>query len=135
MKILLITPPLLRPNTPYAATPLLTAWLRSQGHDAVQADLSLELLLTLFSKDGLAQLFQTLESIAPEHRFLEQADAYLETIEPVVAFLQGKTSSLNVALPEGEHLARAYDQEEQLQWNFRGLDDEDRGPPSVQSLS
>jgi hypothetical protein len=119
MKVLLITPPLLQPNTPYAATPLLTAWLRSQGHNSVQADLSLELLLELFSKKGLAELFQTLGSF-------EQADAYLETIEPVIAFLQGKTSSLNVALPEGPHLARAYDQEDQLGWNFRGLNDEDR---------
>ena len=48
MKILLFTPPLLQPNTPYAATPLLTAWLRSLGHETVQADLSLELLLRLF---------------------------------------------------------------------------------------
>ena len=44
MKTLLITPPLLQPNTPYAATPILTAWLRSRGHNAVQADLSLELV-------------------------------------------------------------------------------------------
>src|SRR6056297_2641652 len=126
MKILSLTPPLLQPNTPYPATPMLTAWLRSQGHAAVQADLSLELLLMLFSTEGLTQLFQTLEPTASGRRFLEQADAYLETIEPVVAFLQGKTSSLNVALPEGPHLQRAYEQEEQLGWNFRGLDDEDR---------
>ena len=126
MKVLLITPPLLQPNTPYAATPLLTAWLRSQGHDAVQADLSLELLLKLFSKDGLTELFQTLENTEEAADFLEQADAYLETIEPVVAFLQGKSDSLNIALPEGPHLARAYEQEEQLGWNFRGLNDEDR---------
>ena len=126
MKILLITPPLLQPNTPYAATPLLTAFLRSQGHNAVQADLSLELLLELFSRKGLGELFETLENISEATGFLEQADAYLETIEPVIAFLQGKTSSLNVALPEGPHLARAYEQEEQLGWNFRGLSDEDR---------
>ncbi len=132
MKILLITPPLLQPNTPYAATPLLTAWLRSQGHDAVQADLSLELLLKLFSKEGLRELFQTLERTPARHRssaaaaFLEQKEAYLETIDAVVAFLQGKADSLHAALPEGSHLARAYDQEDQLQWNFRGLGDEDR---------
>jgi hypothetical protein len=126
MKILMITPPLLQPNTPYAATPLLTAWLRSQGHDAAQADLSLALLLKLFSKEGLTDLFQALENVPEAAGFLEQADAYLETIEPVVAFLQGRSSSLSVALPEGAHLARAYDQEDQLEWNFRGLNDEDR---------
>ena len=126
MKILLITPPLIQPNTPYAATPMLTAWLRSQGHDAVQADLSLELLLKLFSQKGLRELFHCLENSEEAANFLEQADAYLETIEPVIEFLQGKASALKVALPEGPHLARAYDQEEQLGWNFRGLNDEDR---------
>ena len=64
MKILSITPPLLQPNTPYAATPLLTAWLRAQGHDAVQADLSLELLLMLFSKEGLRELFHVLPALS-----------------------------------------------------------------------
>lgn len=126
MKIVLITPPLLQPNTPYAATPLLTAFLRSKGHDAVQADLSLALLLELFSKEGLRDLFQTLETKEEAAGFLKQADAYLETNEPVIAFLQGKRDSLNIALPEGPYLTRAYEQEDELQWNFRGLNDEDR---------
>ncbi|MBN2162125.1 MAG: radical SAM protein [Pontiellaceae bacterium] len=126
MKILLFTPPLLQPNTPYAATPLLTAWLRSQGHDAVQQDLSLELVLRLFSPAGLAQL-------ADELGLEEGAiDGYLETIEPVMAFLQGRNDgaaeyiSMRGWLPEGEHLERAYEQEEQLGWGFRGLDAEGR---------
>lgn len=134
MKILLITPPLLQPNTPYPATPMLTAWLRAQGHDAVQADLSLDLLLTLFSREGLRELFQHLEATASKHRapeaagFLEQAEAYLETIEPVMAFLQGRAEWPDMDLPEGPHLARALDQEEKLQWDFRGIgrDDLDR---------
>lgn len=125
MKILLITPPLLQPNTPYPATPLLTSWLRSQGHDAVQADLSLELLLKLFSREGLTKLFQTLETIPEAAGFTEQADAYLETIEPVMAFLQGRATPPDIDLPEGPHLARALDQEEELQWNFRGIDPHD----------
>lgn len=126
VKVLLITPPLLQPNTPYPATPLLTAWLRSKGHDAVQADLSLKLLLKLFSREGLSELFRQLDGVAEAGGFLEQKDAFLETIEPVVTFMQGKSSSLDVALPEGPHLARAYEQEEQLGWAFRGLDDEGR---------
>ena len=125
MKILLITPPLLQPNTPYAATPLLTAWLRSQGHDAVQADLSLELLLELFSKKGLADLFQCLETHPEAAGFLEQKEEYLETIEPAMTFLQGKADLPEFEFPEGPHLARALDQEEELQWNFRGLDEDD----------
>lgn len=126
MNILLITPPLLQPNTPYAATPLLTAWLKSRGHTAVQADLSLELLIRLFSSGGIAELAEALdipsEDIAP----------YLETIDEVMEFLQGHNADAagSIAtrgyLPEGEYLTRAYEQEEQLGWGFRGMDIQDR---------
>jgi radical SAM superfamily enzyme YgiQ (UPF0313 family) len=125
MKILLITPPLLQPNTPYAATPLLTAWLRSQGHDAVQADLSLELLLELFSDEGLRELFQHLADVPEAETFLEQQTEYLETIEPMMEFLQGKGDFPDAEIPEGPHLARAFDQEEELKWEFRGIDADD----------
>ncbi len=116
----------MQPNTPYPATPLLTAWLRSQGHDAVQADFSLECLLALFSKEGLQPVFQALE-----HSEIP-ADDYLDTIESVVAFLQGKAPELaeelseRGALPEGPHLFRAYEQDAQFGWNFRGIGTEDR---------
>jgi hypothetical protein len=118
MKILLITPPLLQPNSPYAATPLLTAWLRSQGCEAVQADLSLELLLKLFSADGLATL-----GFGKEHRAV---------IGDAIEFLQDKNPSLakrfskRGALPEGQHLLRAWEQETQFGWNFRGLEKQAR---------
>ncbi len=132
MKILLITPPLLQPNTPYAATPLLTAWLRNNGHDAVQADLSLELLLKLFSREGVAALCRTLEAYPEAEAFLEAEPDYLETIDEVMAFLQDRNpaASKQIArrgwLPEGPHLYHAYEQEEQFGWDFRGLDEADR---------
>ena len=77
MKTLLITPPLLQPNTPYAATPMLTAWLLSRGHEAVQADLSIELLLALFSAEGIRTLCRALEhAAAPDAApFLAAEDA------------------------------------------------------------
>ncbi|MFA7256849.1 MAG: radical SAM protein [Kiritimatiellales bacterium] len=118
MKTLLVTPPLLQPNTPYAATPMLTAWLRSQGRETVQADLSLELLLKLFSADGLAQLGVDAE--------------YRSVIGDVMEFLQDRNPSLakrfakRGALPEGKHLIRAWEQEKQFGWNFRGLEKYDR---------
>jgi hypothetical protein len=108
----------LQPNTPYAAVPMLTAWLRLQGHDAVQADLSLELLLKLFSSEGLS------------HLHLDEE--YSAVISDVMEFLQDRNPSLakrfakRGALPEGQHLARAYEQEEQFGWNFRGLEKHDR---------
>ena len=126
MKILLITPPLLQPNTPYAATPLLTAWLKSIGHEAVQADLSLALLLRLFSEEGVlsvaAGLGVPVKAIEP----------YRATIAEVISFLQDRNpeAASRIAergyLPEGENLAHAYEQEAQLGWNFRGLEVHDR---------
>ena len=126
MKVLLITPPLLQPNTPYAAMPLLAGWLESRGHQAVQADLSLELLLRLFSRAGVGELCRELE--VPD----DVAQDYMETVDEVVAFLQGRNprAAARLAergyLPEGKNLARAYEQEAQLGWNFRGLDVADR---------
>jgi len=132
MKILLLTPPLLQPNTPYAATPLLTAWLRENRHDAVQADLSLELLLKLFSKEGVAALCRALEGCEDAEGFLEAEQDYLETIDAVIAFLQDRNPEASKKitrrgwLPEGPHLFHAYEQDEQFGWNFRGLDEADR---------
>jgi hypothetical protein len=132
MKTLLLTPPLLQPNTPYAATPILTAWLRACGQEAVQADLSLELLLKLFSDDGLAQLFQALEKHPDATGFLELEDEYRAVIGDVMSFLQdrnpsaAKRFSKRGALPEGPYLMRACEQDEQFGWDFRGLEKHDR---------
>ena len=132
MKTLLLTPPLLQPNTPYAATPILTAWLRSQGQDAVQADLSLELLLKLFSNDGLAQLFRALEKNPEAAGFLALEEEYRAVIGEVMEFLQDRKPSAAKRLakrgtfPEGPHLLRAYEQDEQFGWDFRGLERHDR---------
>ncbi len=126
MKILLITPPLLQPNTPYAATPLLTAWLRSCGHEAVQADLSLELILRLFSREGVRAVA---EGLGLDDAY---AGPYAETIDEVVSFLQNRNPSAvrcivrRGYLPEGAHLEHAYAQEEQLGWGFRGYGEEER---------
>lgn len=130
MRTLLVTPPLLQPNTPYAATPILTAWLRSRGHDAVQADLSLELLLKLFSSDGIGELCRALEN-APAAReaagFLAREADYRAVIGDALAFLQDRNppASKHLArrgvLPEGPHLARAYAQNARFGWDFRGL--------------
>jgi hypothetical protein len=132
MKILLITPPLLQPNTPYAATPLLTAYLRSIGHEAEQADLSLQLLLRLFSRAGLIELFDVLKASRAAREFVLQREAYLQRVEPVVAFLQGRNPSLAYRignrgfLPEGPHLSGAFDNEDQLGYAFGTMGLQDR---------
>ena len=135
MKTLLITPPLLQPNTPYAATPLLTAWLRKNGHDAVQADLSIEFLLKLLSDSGIDALCRALENspaAADAATFLASEAHYRDVVDEVILFLQDRspTSAKRLAkrgtLPEGAHITRAYQQNEDFGWSFRGLDKHDR---------
>ena len=93
MRVLLITPPMVQINTPYAATPALTAFLRSEGVDAVQVDLSLELALRLFSRRGLRQVRDEIgrsrrrrtESV---RGFLANWARYMATVDEVVRYLQ-----------------------------------------------
>jgi len=117
MRVLLLTPPLVQPNAPYPATPVLTAYLRSRGIAAAQADLSLALLLRLFSRRGVRMLARELERRPPRRGaaaarfFRAHAAAYERTVEPVVAFLQGRAPELAARiagrrwLPEGPRFA------------------------------
>src|SRR3989338_11095564 len=120
MRILLLTPPLTQLNTPYPATAYLTGFLRSRGYDAEQAALGIEPALAVFSRAGLDRVFEAIRSRAgawpePVEAILLQADAYLDTIDPVIGFLQGRDPSLapRIAaggfLPEGPRLAARED--------------------------
>ena len=142
MKILLLTPPLVQLNTPYPATPVLTGFLRSHGADAVQADLSLELVLMLFSRDGLRLIAEACRKAArptPLVRFfLDHLEAYLNTVESAVTFLQGRNDAAGwlIArrgyLPEGPRFAAlapegtGADEEETLTELFGSLGVTDR---------
>ena len=133
-------------NTPYPSTAYLTGFLRSRGFDAVQEDLALALVLKLFSSDGLRQMLQQIEadgSDAPsevvEH-FCNESEQYVATIDRVIAFLQGRDSTLahrinsRTFLPEGprfdsveEHIAGDDDDsDDPLGWAFGALGIQDR---------
>lgn len=109
--ILLITPPFVQLNTPYPATPILAGFLKSQGADVVQADISLKLALRLFSKAGLKEIARECERKPAKTElvefFLENIDAYTATVEETIAFLQGRNNAVGwlIArrgyLPEG----------------------------------
>jgi radical SAM superfamily enzyme YgiQ (UPF0313 family) len=103
--VLLITPPLLQPNTPYPATPCLAGFLEAHGIPAAQADLSLELLLRLFSADGLRQVEAAVRrrrrrTPATRH-FLAHAAPCRRAVEPAIAFLQGRSDALAPHLAAG----------------------------------
>lgn len=142
MKILLLTPPLVQLNTPYPATPTLAGFLRSQGETVAQADLSLELVLRLFSRDGIKQIADACGNCAqPTSRvrfFLSHLDAYMNTVETAVSFLQGRNEAAGwlIArrdyLPEGPRFATlapegtGLDEEETLTELFGSLGVTDR---------
>ncbi|WP_026258927.1 B12-binding domain-containing radical SAM protein [Uliginosibacterium gangwonense] len=99
-RVLSVIPPMTQLNTPYPSTAYLTGFLRSRGIDAVQEDLALALVLKLFSVSGLEALRTLADALAPNKRspstrvFLEQYPRYTATITAVIAFLQGKDSTL-----------------------------------------
>lgn len=111
MRILLLTPPMTQVNTPYPATPYLTAFLRDKGYSVEQRDLGLDLFHKLFSRQGLKKIKEVIvlkkELSDREDFFNEAFDDYTETIEPVLKFLKGQDPSLALRiakrklLPEG----------------------------------
>ena len=101
--VLLLIPPLTQLNTPYPSTAYLTGFLRSQGICCVQADLGIEMVLRLFSRQGLTRVFDELEarnpSLPPEARqMVANRAAILEHIDPIVGYLQGNAPALTASL-------------------------------------
>ena len=128
-------------NTPYPATAYLMGCLRKHAGDAVQvtqADLSIQLFLKLFSRDGLTAVQAELAAARRRKRGLDwfstRWETYAALVEPVVRFLQGHDSSLAMRiagrtfLPEGPRFA-ALDSEandDLLGWAFGELGVTDR---------
>lgn len=107
--VLLLIPPLTQLNTPYPSTAYLTGFLRACGYTVHQADLGIEMALALFSRAGLARVFAAVRALGDEapgeaRQMLALERAYLETIEPVVAFLQGRDASLAPRICQGRFL-------------------------------
>ena len=128
MKLLLITPPFTQLNTLYPATAFLKGFLNTQGITSNQVDLSLEVILELFSQTGLLKLFREAEksSIKPSlssKRMIDLQDNYIYTINPVISFLQGDHPTLahlicrSDFLPEGPR----FSQTGNLEWSFGSM--------------
>jgi len=100
--VLLLIPPLTQLNTPYPSTAYLTGFLRAQGVSCEQADLGIEMVLRLFCRTGLTQVFDDLElrndSLHLEaRRMLANRTAILDCVDPVVEYLQGKAPFLTAS--------------------------------------
>ena len=117
VRVLSVIPPMTQLNTPYPSTAYLTGFLRSRGVAAVQEDLALALILRLLSSAGLAEIHAHLgRTPAQPHSarvasFMHSYEAYRSSIDPTIAFLQGRDSTLahRIAsrgyLPEGPRFA------------------------------
>ena len=116
--VLLITPPLVQFNTAYPAVPMLAAFLQRHGYPVAQEDLSLGLILRLFSPQGvkdveraLRRRFARQRGPASVRHFLVHVLAIHSAVAGVVAFLQGNAPTLQEqleqpgGLPEGPRFA------------------------------
>ena len=116
-RVLSLIPPMTQLNTPYPSTAYITGFLRSRQVTAFQEDLALQLVLRLFSASGLQAVRKQVDAIPPKkrsaqlHSFVGQFERYLATLGPVIAFLQGRDSTVahricsRNFLPEGERFA------------------------------
>lgn len=96
--LLLITPPFTQLNTPYPATAYIKGFLNTKNISSYQIDLGLDVILALFSKNGIRKIFETevnLQEISENsQRIYALREEYLKTIDQVIPFLQGKTPTL-----------------------------------------
>ena len=130
--IFLITPPFTQLNTPYPATAYLKGFLNTKNIASTQADLGIEVILELFSKKGLTNLFSSIQLkdtySANAKRMLVLKNDYINSIDAVILFLQGKNTVLAPLickrnfLPEAERFAQTDD----LAWAFGSMGVQDK---------
>lgn len=134
-KLFLITPPFTQLNTPYPATAYIKGFLNTKNIESVQADLGIEVILKLFSKEGLQNLFKvaslkfTVGEVSDNsERIYALQDEYLKTINPVIAFLQGKNPTLALQICQEDFLPEAsrFAQLEELDWAFGTMGTQDK---------
>ena len=132
-KVFLITPPFTQLNTPYPATAYIKGFLNTKNIPATQADLGIEVILELFSKKGLEDLFHQptpdAQHLTPNtQRILALQDEYIKTIDSVIAFLQGKNPTLALQICQEDYLPEAsrFAQLEELDWAFGTMGTQDK---------
>ncbi|SDX69792.1 Radical SAM superfamily enzyme YgiQ, UPF0313 family [Flavobacterium degerlachei] len=131
-KLFLITPPFTQLNTPYPATAYIKGFLNTKNIDSVQADLGIEVILKLFSKVGLSNLFKiaTIDDAVSDNskRIFALQDEYIKTIDAVIRFLQGKNPTLGLQICQEDYLPEAsrFAQLEELDWAFGTMGTQDK---------
>ena len=131
-KLFLFTPPFTQLNTPYPATAYIKGFLNTKNIKSVQADLGIEVILKMFSKQGLINLFTEAEKHTnPQEnsqRIIALKDYYISTIDAVILFLQGKNPTLALSICQEDFLPEAsrFAQLEELEWAFGSMGTQDK---------
>ena len=131
--IFLFTPPFTQLNTPYPATAYLKGFLNTKKISSFQMDLGIEVILELFSKQKLEELF----NLAYEHdriqtynsqRIYALKDEYLKIIDDVISFLQGNNHTFSRQICSEKFLPEAsrFDQLDDLDWAFGTMGIQDK---------
>ena len=131
--LLLITPPFTQLNTPYPATPYIKGFLNTKGISSFQMDLGIEVILELFSKEKLTEIFnhssdnQTIISENSKRIYSLKAD-YIKIIDDVISFLQGHNLTFAKQICTENFLPQAsrFDQVDDLEWAFGTMGDQDK---------
>ena len=131
--IFLVTPPFTQLNTPYPATAYLKGFFNTKNIPSVQADLGIEVTLSLFSKRGVEKLFHTVHAKQLSHPDLILSEnstriyclrsEYIKTIENVILFLQGRSNTLAHLICTRQFLPEAsrFEQIDDLKWAFGSM--------------
>ncbi len=109
MRVALVNPPLTQLNTPYPGTAYLARFLRDEGIATTQWDLGIDLVLRVFSRPGLAAIFDAIADAAetgqplpgapdglpePAWEALALRHQHERCIDAVIAFLQERDRTL-----------------------------------------
>lgn len=130
--VFLFTPPFTQLNTPYPATAYLKGFLNTKGIASYQADLGIEVTLELFSKAGLQELFDQVDTARElsdnARRILTLQDDYIQTIDAVITFLQGHDPTLAHLIAKRNFLPEAsrFTQLDDLNWAFGSMGTQDK---------
>lgn len=131
--LLLITPPFTQLNTPYPATAYLKGFLNTKGISAFQMDLGIEVILELFSKKTFEILFDLAienDSIVSTNcqRIYALKEDYLQPLDAVILFLQGKNQTLARQICTDNFLPKAsrFDQLDDMNWAFGEMGMQDK---------
>ncbi|MCX6272087.1 MAG: B12-binding domain-containing radical SAM protein [Bacteroidetes bacterium] len=110
--VLFITPPFTQLNTPYPATAFLKGFLNTKKTCSNQADLGIEVILRVFSREGLTLVFDEIRREQPTlsrngERMIALEQDYLKTIDEVIVFLQSKNPTLSHRICRRDYLPEA----------------------------